>query len=120
MLSVQVAHGLGQVLARQLVLLRHLADEQAGVHGVLVAHVVAGQVAVTLLEAEDEAVCLARVGQLGDDVADVLEARQATAQLEAVFRSQRIDHGRRHDGGHGHLARQVLAALGAHAAHVVE
>ena len=81
---------------------------------------VAGQVAVALLEAEDEAVGLARVGQLGDDVADVLEARQATAQLEAVFRSQRIDHGRRHDGGHGHLARQVLAALGAHAAHVIQ
>ncbi len=120
MLGVQVAHGLRQVLAAKLVVLRHLANQQAGVHGVLVAHVVARQVAVAFLETEHETVGLARIGQLGDDVADVLEARQAATQLKAVFRSQRIHHSRRHDGGHSHLLRQVLAALGAHAAHVIQ
>ena len=81
---------------------------------------VAREVAVAFLETEDETIRPAGVGQLGDDIADVLETRQATAQLEAVFRSQRIDHGRRHDGRHGHLAGEVLPALDAHAADVVE
>ena len=81
---------------------------------------VAREVPVALLEAEDEAVGLPSVRELGDDVADVLEAGQTTAQLEAVFCSERIDHRARHDRGDGHFLGQVLTAFGSHAADVIE
>ena len=120
MLGVQVAHRVREVFPLQLVTLRHLADEQARVYGVLVAHVVAREVSVALLEAEDEAVGLPRVREFGDDVADVLEAGQTTAQLKAVFNSERIDHRARHDRGDGHFLGKVLVAFGSHAADVIE
>ena len=119
-LLIQRAHGLNQVEALQFVVLGHLADEHGGIDGVLVAHVVAGQIAVALLEAKDEAVDLAGIGQTGDDVADVLEAGEAAAQLKAVLLGQRVNHGRGHDGGDGDLAGEILATLGAHLADVVE
>ncbi len=120
MLGVQIAHRVGEALPDKLVVLRHLADEQARVDRVLVSHVVARKVAVAFLEAEDEAVGLPGIGKLGDDIADVLEAGQATAQLETVLRGERIDHGARYDGGDRHLVGEVFPARGAHAAYVVE
>ena len=81
---------------------------------------VAREVSVALLETEDEALGLPGVCEFGDDVADVLKAGQATAQLKAVFCSERIDHRARHDRGDGHFLGQVLTAFGSHAADVIE
>ena len=66
--------------------LRHLRDEHARHHAVLVAHVRARQIAAALLKAKDEALRLARRFEPTDDLADVLEARQALAHLCAVVR----------------------------------
>ena len=112
--------GIGQVLALQLVVLGHLADEQRRVHSVLIAHVVARKVAVALLKAKDEALDAPLVGEAGDDIADVLKAGEAATQLKAVLGSQRVHHGGGYDGGHGNLVGEVLATLGAHLADVVE
>ena len=38
---VQRAHSLSQVHAAQLIVLRHLANEQACIHGIFVAHMIA-------------------------------------------------------------------------------
>ena len=92
-LLIESLHGLNEIHALQLVVLSHLADEHRGVDGVLIAHMVAREVTVALLKAEDKALNLAGIGKPGDDVADVLKAGKATAQLKAILLSKGVDHG---------------------------
>ena len=120
MLLVQRAHSLGQVHAAQFIILRHLANEQARIHGIFVAHVIARQITIAFFEAENESVDLAGIGKLGDDVADVFKAGKAATQLEAVFRSKRVNHGGRHDSRDRNLIGQILAAFTTHASDVIE
>ena len=109
-LVVERLHGVDQVHAAALVVTRHFADEHGGHHGVLVAHIGAAQVAVALLEAEEEPALLALLLQAGDLLADVLEAGKRAAQLKAVLAGQGVKHRRAHDGGDHELVRDVLAA----------
>lgn len=67
-----------------LIVLRHLADNHRAVDRILVAHMAAGHVAVTLLKAEQEAVFLALLLQQGDLLTDVLEAGEDVDHLDAV------------------------------------
>ena len=63
----------------------HFADEHGSYDGVLVAYIAACEVAVALLEAEDEAVHLTGGLQLCDLVTDPLEAGQHVAALDTVL-----------------------------------
>ena len=79
-----------------------------------------GEVAVALLEAEEEALPPALRLQQADLLTDVLKARQGPAQLHAVGRRHRGGHVRGHDGGHGHRGLGHGAPLCPDAAQVVE
>ena len=86
----------------------HLADEHGGDDGVLVADVRAGQVAVGLFEAEDEALDFPVRLEGGDLVADPLEAREGLSHLDAVVLGHEVGQRRGDDGlagdgslGHG-------------------
>ena len=79
-------------------------------HGVLVAHVGAGQIAVALLKTENEAVHLTVGLQLGDLISDPLESGQHVAALHTIVGSHLVgqrggNDGLAHDGilGHGPL-----------------
>ena len=74
----------------------------------------AHEVAVALLKAHEEAVLLALGLELVDLVADVLEAGQHAAHLEAPVTGERVRHGRGDDGGDGNLAGDVLAVVLGH------
>ena len=80
----------------------HFADQHAADDGVLIPHIAAGQVAVALLEAEDEPLHFPGGLQLGDLVADPLEAGQHVAALHTIVGGHLVRQRGGHDGLHHH------------------
>ena len=119
-LVVEGVDGVQQGLALLCVPSRRLADQQGGVHRVLVPHMGAGEIAVALFKAEDEPLFLPRRFQQADLLADELEAGEGAAQLHTVFLADGIRHVGGDDGGHRHRGGGQSAQRGAGAADVVQ
>ena len=81
---------------------------------------ITGQIAVALLETEDKAIDFTSIGKRGNDVTDVLEARQAATELKTVLVGQSVNHGGRNDSSDSNLLSEVLTASSAGLADIVE
>ena len=74
-----------------------LADEKHSVDRVLIAHVRAGEIAIALFKAENIPFRMPGRFQKGDLLADIFEASQNAAQLDAIFLRDCRDHVARDD-----------------------
>ena len=89
-LFVQDIDGIDERHALFFVVGSHFADDHAAVHGVLIAHIAAGEVAVALFEQVALRVSFAL--KQSDLVADILEAGEGTANFNAVILRDAVDH----------------------------
>ena len=76
----------------------HFTDEHGSNDCILVPHIRAGKISVALFESEDEAVHFTVCFQIGDLIADPLEAGQGLAHLNSVMLTHQIGKRCGHDG----------------------
>ena len=84
------------------VICRHLTNQHGGHHRVLIPHCGAGQVAITFLEAENEAIFLSLFLQKLNLLSDPLKSGQGMAKLDAVILCHLIRKGSTYNGLYRH------------------